>query len=396
MCKGKNVKMSEDFREIAHSGGKITFTIGSDAEGRRGYQISVSSSRPVPVVMIAVYALPQGIPVGSIHLGGIGTPWNPPPFAGCYPVMIQSDSQGYFGHHCPGCGGYWRSGPWPSVCPYCNLHADGYQFLSKAQLKFVKHYCTVLMDAIDEIETGEVTIDMDEVADAAEKDVAERPAFYIAEESQQHKFRCKSCDEFNDILGRFGYCSMCGTRNDLAEFEDATAVAIRERLNSGAPPQDCVRDSVAAFDTLVSQYAKQLSTQVPMTSRRITRLTKYSFHDLDEIRSLMRDWFDIDICAGIKESDINQARVMFYRRHLYEHNGGEVDEKYLQKSRDTTVRLKQVIRESQEGAHALLGTLSRMARNLHAGFHELVEVVGEPIRAFEEKKKRIEASRKGR
>lgn len=389
------MKMNEDFREIAHSGGKITFTIGSDAQGRRGYQISVSSSRPVPVVMIAVYALPQGVPVGSIQLGGIGTPWNPPPFPGCYPVMIQSDSHGQFGHHCPQCRGYWRSGPWPSVCPYCNLHADGYQFLSNAQLQFVRHYCTVLLDAMEKIEVGEVTIDMDEVADAAEKDVADRPAFYIAEESQQHKFKCQACDEFNDILGRFGYCSLCGTRNDLAEFENTTAIAIRERLNTDAPPQDCVRDSVAAFDTLVSQYAKQLAEQVPMTSRRITRLTKYSFHDLDETRKLLRDWFDIDICSGIKEADVTQARMMFYRRHLYEHNGGEVDEKYLEKSSDATVRLKQVIRETQEGAHALLGTLTKMARNLHAGFHELIEVMNEPIHAFEEKKKRIEASRRG-
>lgn len=385
---------SQDFREIAHSGGKITFTMSRDEQGRRGYQIGVRSSRPVPMVMIAVYALPQGVPVGSIQLGGIGSPWNPPPFEGCYPVMIQSDSHGQFGHHCPQCGGYWRSGPWPNVCPYCNLHAEGYQFLSQAQLQFVRHYCTVLLDAMDSIEDGEVIIDMDEVADAAEKDASERPAFYIAEESQQHKFECRACDEFNDILGRFGYCSLCGTRNDLAEFEGATAVAIRERINAGAPPQDCVRDAVAAFDTLASQYAKQLAEQVPMTKRRVKRLTKNSFHDLDEVRSLFRDWFDIDVCAGLKEVDITKTKVMFCRRHLYEHNGGEVDEKYIEKSGDTTVRLKQVIRETQEGAHALLGNLTRMARNLHAGFHELIEVVPGPIQAFEDKKKRIEALRR--
>ena len=85
---------------------------------------------------------------------------------------------------------------------------------------------------------------------------------------------------------------------------------------------------------------------------------------------------------------------MFYRRHLYEHNGGEVDEKYLEKSRDTTVRLKQVIRETQEGAHALLGTLTKMARNLHAGFHELLEVIPGPIKAYEDRKRRIESARR--
>ena len=376
------MKTTDDFREIAHSGGKITFTFTTDVDGRHGYQISVSSSRPVPAVMIAVYALSQGVPVGSIQLGGIGTPWSPPPFEGCYPVMIQSDSQGKFGHHCPRCDGYWRSGPWPNFCPYCNLRAEGYQFLSKAQLHFTRHYCRVLLDGMQTIEDGTVVIDMDEVADAVDKSLSDRPAFYVAEESQQHKYKCLACDEFNDILGRFGYCSLCGTRNDLQEFEGSTVVAVRERLNSGAPPQDCVRDAVAAFDTLVAQYAKQLAQQVPLSSRRVTRLTKFSFHELEDTRKIFRDWFDIDLCADVKEREAAQARLMFYRRHLYEHNGGEVDEKYLKNSGDTTVRLKQVIRETQDGAHALLGTLIKMARNLHTGFHELVTIEPGPIKAL--------------
>jgi hypothetical protein len=381
--------MNEDFREIGHSGGKITFSIRTDASGRQGYQVEVSSSRPVPTVMIAVYAIPQGIPVATIQLGGIGDHWNPPPFPGCYPVMIQSDSQGKFGHHCPRCDGYWRSGPWPNLCPYCSLHASGYQFLSKAQLHFVKHYFNVLMDALEEVDNGDVTIDMDEVADAAGKDIADRPSFYIAEESQQHKFTCRECEEFNDILGRFGYCSRCGTRNDLAEFEDRTVIAIRDRLNSSAPPQDCVRDAVSAFDSFVAQYGKELAQQIPMTKRRVTRLTRGSFHDIEEVRSIFQNYFDIDVCGGIKNSEFRKIKLMFHRRHIYEHNGGEVDQHYLDNSGDTTVRLKQVIRETQEDAHELLGSLVKMARNLHAGFHELIEVEEAPIRAFNEKKKRI-------
>ncbi|OTP74276.1 hypothetical protein [Caballeronia sordidicola] len=38
----------------------------------------------------------------------------------------------------------------------------------------------------------------------------------------------------------------------------------------------------------------------------------------------------------------------FHRRHVYEHNGGEVDERYLKESGDTTVWLKQHIHETQE------------------------------------------------
>jgi len=337
------------------------------------------------MVLIAVYALPQGVPVETIQLGGIGQPWNPPPCAGCIPVFIGSDSEGSFGHHCPRCNGYWRSGPWPNICPCCGLRAKGHQFLSKAQRSYVQQYCDVLSDAMDSGQDSKVVIDMDTVADAAGKD-GEKPPFYVSEESQQNKFKCAYCGECNDILGRFGYCSQCGTRNDLTVFEGQTVPAIRERINVGNPPEDCIRDAVAAFDSFASQYAKQLAAHVPMTERRQTRLIEHSFHNLEDVRDVFRNWFDIDVCRGMKEDECRIVSIKFFRRHVYEHNGGEVTQRYLDDSQDTTVRLKQHIHETKEDAHALLGSLVKMARNIHNGFHELFPPIPGPIKTFEEQK----------
>ena len=380
--------MAGEFEEIGHSGGEITFDIVTDGKGQRGFQISFSSSRPVPTVMIAVYALPQGVPVESIQLGGIGQPWNPPPFPGCLPVFIASDSQGKFGHHCPNCKGYWRSGPWPNMCPYCAIRAKSYQFLSGAQRRYIRQYCEVLIEALDSEKDGKVTIDMNAVADAVGKE-GDKPAFYVSEESQQRKFTCTACEEFNDILGRFGYCSLCGTRNDLADFESQTVPAIRDRLNAGNAPEDCVRDAVASFDSFIAQYAKQLAERVPQTERRKSRLLTQRFHNLRELRETFKSWFDIDVCAGMKEDECHFVSRMFHRRHVYEHNGGEVDQKYLDDSGDNTVRLKQHIHETKLDAHNMLSSLVKMAGNVHAGFHELFPPIPEPIKAFEEKKARM-------
>jgi len=357
--------------------------------------VTFSSSRPVPVVMIAVYALPQGIPVEAIQLGGIGQPWNPAPFPGCFPVFIASDSQGKFGHNCPHCSKYWRSGPWPNMCPYCAAEAPGYQFLSEAQLRYVRHYCEVLSEALGVRDDGEVVIDMDAVADAVGKE-GEKPSFYISEQSQQRKFTCGVCEEFNDILGRFGYCSLCGTRNDLADFERQTVPTIRDRLNGGHAPEDCVRDAVAAFDSFMAQIARQLVDRIPLTERRRNRLTKQRFYDLEEVRTTFKNWFDIDVCAGMKADESRFVALMFHRRHVYEHNGGEVDQKYLDDSGDTTVRLKQHIHETQQDAHSLLGSLVKMARNIHGTFHELFPPIPGPIKAFEDKKARMAKYAKGR
>jgi hypothetical protein len=98
------------------------------------------------------------------------------------------------------------------VCRFA--HIVGYAmsatiFLSSAQRQYVKLYCEKLQVALSAAEDGAHVIDMDAVADAAGKDV-EKPPFYYAEQSQQKQFNCSACGEFNDILGRFAYCSVCG------------------------------------------------------------------------------------------------------------------------------------------------------------------------------------------
>jgi len=73
------------------------------------------------------------------------------------------------------------------------------------------------------------------------------------------------------------------------------------------------------------------------------------------------------------------AVMMFQRRHLYEHKGGEVDEEYLAKSSDNSVRLKQIIRETRDNAQRLANLVAKLARNLHDGFHELFPPEAAPV-----------------
>ncbi len=97
----------------------------------------------------------------------------------------------------------------------------------------------------------------------------------------------------------------------------------------------------------------------------------------------------------MREDECRSVALLFHRRHVYEHNGGEVDQKYLDDSDDTTVRLKQHIHETQESAHRLLGSLVKMARNTHRGFHDLFSPIHGPIKAFEDKKDRMARYNKG-
>lgn len=340
--------------------------------------------------MYGLWALPFGLAVAPANIGvGIGGQLEPPPLPGCVPVYIACDSQGKFGHKCPNCEGYWRSGHQANVCPYCGWYGQTHEFLSTAQQRYVQHYCEVLAATLQTNEEAQSTIDMDKIVQAALQG-EEKPDFYVLEESQQCQFTCTECNEENDILGRFGYCPKCGTRNDWNQFKNETAPLIRELLNAGQNPEDQLRDAVSKFDSFASQYAKQLTKLVPLTARRIDRLTNKRFHNLQELVDTMSTYFDIDICAGMSNSEQNFASLMFLRRHVYEHNGGEVDQIYLDESGDSSVRLKQHISESKESVHNFLGALLKIAKNIHEGFHSLFPPLPEPIKAYEEKKERIE------
>jgi len=76
--------MAPDFDEIGHYGGKITFHLATDLQGRLGCQVEFSGSRAARLALIGIYALPQGVPVSSIQLGGSGQPSGPPPFPGAF------------------------------------------------------------------------------------------------------------------------------------------------------------------------------------------------------------------------------------------------------------------------------------------------------------------------
>jgi hypothetical protein len=66
----------------------------------------------------------------------------------------------------------------------------------------------------------------------------------------------------------------------------------------------------------MAQVAKELVEIVSLTERRRRRLATQSFHDLEEVRSTFRDWFDIDICAAMKDDERRAVELMFHRRHV--------------------------------------------------------------------------------
>ena len=198
-------KPKEEFREIAHSGGTITIRILTRPEGR-AYSIEFRHCRPVASSFYSIHVLQPGIAIATAVLGGMGSPHDPGPVPGCFQVYIFSDSEGMYGRQCRACNRYWRSRSPSAFCAYCGWSGAPHEFLTDAQARYVQQYSAAFQDALSHEEDGEYVIDLDAVADAVGSE--EKPPFYYAEESQQNRFTCSECDSHEDILGRFGYCSV--------------------------------------------------------------------------------------------------------------------------------------------------------------------------------------------
>jgi len=263
------------------------------------------------------------------------------------------------------------------MCPYCGSEADRHQFLTGAQRKYVAHYCETLNEA-QEAGDGDYTINMDEVADATASS-NEKPPFYYSELRRQNLFTCDACGARSDILGIYGYCSVCGTRNDLQELK-TLITQLHKRISDGAPPETCVRDAVACFDSFVKRFAELLLSNVPLTPARRHLIEKRSLHDLARIVDVFKSVFDIDLSSGITDKDMQFAKRMFFRRHVYEHSGGEVDQQYIDQSGDKSVLLRQAIREDGESAHRIATIVQKLTANLHWGFHQIFPPNAEVIR----------------
>lgn len=373
-----------EFREVAHSGGKVTITVMVDDTGQRFYELEYSHCRANAAAIFAVYALPPGIAVEQMMLGGVGSVPNEPRIPGCYQVFIGSDGEGKFGRQCPSCDGYWRGDLEARFCPYCRFQGRVINFLTTEQRSYVQQWCAKMDEALRTDVGGEYVIDMDAVADAADAAIVDKPAFYYAELSQQNRYACKTCGGFNDILGTFGYCTVCGTRNDLQELCDKTIPALRDRIKAGGPFETCAKEAVGAFDSFAGQYVAQLVKRIPLTQGRRNRLLEKRFHNLQLVARDLREIFDIDVLDGLEPDEIDFAKLMFHRRHVYEHRGGEADEKYIADSGDTSVRVKQALRETVQSAHQIVGIVEKMAANLHRGFHSIFPPDERPIKRHKE------------
>ena len=392
------VTYREDFKEIAHCGGRMSFKIVCDEERRISIGAGWTISSPKPATIVGIYAdLHSGAVISDFRMGGIGQPHDPQPPSMSITIMLGSDSHEKWGHQCPRCKGYFRSAHHPAIfpltCAYCGLRAAAHVFLTPAQRNYVTHCVDQVATCINELNPGEeheVVIDMDKAGDNESSEP--KPDFYYSELSQQTEFDCVKCGEYNDVRGRFAYCTTCGWKNNGEDLK-AKLESIRKQMNAAnILVAGAIRESVSEFDACCRDFAVQVRNRIPMKPMRKTALER-SFYDSEgaAIKNF-KEIADIDLMRDFSDGDKSFIKLMMHRRHVYEHLGGVADEKYVKDSGDPIVRVGDLLREDASNTHRLIGLLNRMVANMESDFHEIFPPTEWPVKNFEkfnERQKRL-------
>jgi hypothetical protein len=358
----------EDFEQIAHTGGKISFGIDGT--------MTLTHQSPNRCAWIAVRASYNGIPLQHVPMVGMGMsfPIGPEP---SILVYIGSDREGFFGRKCPACKGYFRvSMPNdPCYCTYCGQISRSIDFMSVAQLQYIGFY---VKEFIRMLQTQKnVIIDLDKITNNITNN---RSELIYAENRQQTLTKCESCNDEFDILGSFGYCPSCGKRNSLQIFlrsllsfsgriENPIFPKI-ERDKREAEWKDIIVSIVSEFDGLGNDIKQQL-LKIPCTTNRKKETEAISFQSLISAQKLLLEIWGIDLFDGISEDDLKFVIKMFQKRHLYIHRAGIVDQEYLDKTHDSSVRIGQKIRLRSAEAKRFLTLMTDIGKKLFINYESL-------------------------
>lgn len=357
------------FKDKLHTAGaKVDFIF--DQQKGLATQISGTSEYFRAMYQIAVGL--DGRLLAVVPPGGIGAPMPPYPKPSIL-AWIQSDEQGMWGRRCPKCKGYFRTNHvmGHTSCPYCYVRADSTAFVTEAQRGYLKVFCEAWAKAWNEKRS--VSLDLETVTDIT-------PEWHYSEEKQQFHFECASCKTNVDILGDYGACPNCSQSNarpvigsKLKDLENQWQKAndgLSDRKLRGEQWEKLTIACVSELEDF-GNHTRRILLLSPATPKRREQLQKLSFQRLFETAESYQQWFGIDVLKGTSQDDRVFLRKMFHRRHILMHNGGKVDDDYLQNSGDATVRMHERIRIRSNEANRLIQLIGVISENLLAGFESM-------------------------
>lgn len=166
-------------------------------------------------------------------------------------------------------------------------------------------------------------------------------------EEWEQDIQCPKCQTQYSVIGLAYFCPCCGINvienvfDESLDIIEKMIISLPEMENSLAKShgkdkavsicramlEGSLGDVVSAFQKFAEEKYKTLSTKLVRVN---------DFQIVDKGSALFLKATGQGYNTWLTDDEIEFMNLMFQRRHVFEHNGGIVDQKYLANSRDTT------------------------------------------------------------
>lgn len=252
-----------------------------------------------------------------------------------FEIAVPTD-QGFFGNQCvnSNCGKYFKvfvdDIKEELYCPYCGNKASKIDLRTKEQDKFIHDSA---IEKAKEIVYAEIDKTFGKLSRQTRRNsfitIKHKPLKYkakkihrkIKEEKVDTELTCPECNIKFQVYGIFGYCPGCKSENLIVY--DTNVQIIKKEFKKSENKERALRhaysDLVTAFETYCNKKTKSDDLQKP------------SFQEIYETRAYFKKSLNKDIFENLTNIETLTIRRVFQKRHLYIHNDGIINEKYVKK-----------------------------------------------------------------
>lgn len=193
-------------------------------------------------------------------------------------------------------------------------------------------------------------------------------------EEWEQDIQCPKCQTRYSVIGSAYFCPCCGFNVIENVFDESLDIIIKmidslpemESLLAKTHGKDkavsiCRAMLEGSLGDVVSAFQKFAEVKYKTISTKPVRVN--DFQIVEKGCKLFKDATGKGYNAWLFDDEIDEMNAMFQKRHVFEHNGGIVDNIYLQKSKDNaystgqrlvihksdTLRLIQIIKKLGDG-----------------------------------------------
>jgi uncharacterized Zn finger protein (UPF0148 family) len=199
-----------------------------------------------------------------------------------------------------------------------------------------------------------------------------------ARELMERKTQCEKCGARYSVIGSAYFCPCCGHNSAERTFDDSV-----EKILSKIQNTDIIRKAFAKIGkkdegevTIRSLIESALSDGVTAFQRlseeiysKMPSIPPAPFNVFQRIEDGSRLWKEA--CGKgyedwLTPAEMNDLNLLFQKRHLLAHKDGIVDDKYIQKTGDTSYKVGQRIVIKDSDVRRLVELITKLAKEIRA------------------------------